>query len=102
MKQRMQVQGSKKYWESLVIREGSRAKNGKYMYGYYSGMFQAGCSIWKEQGVKGLYAGYILSYSSTSTRCLKSAYLLTAVYYYLVDTAYHIPWCIQLFKYYIC
>lgn len=29
------------------------------MYGYYSGMFQAGCSIWKEQGPKGLYAGYV-------------------------------------------
>lgn len=30
------------------------------MYGYYSGMFQAGCSIWKDQGPKGLYAGYTL------------------------------------------
>ncbi|KAL3637892.1 hypothetical protein CASFOL_018340 [Castilleja foliolosa] len=58
MKQRMQVQGSKKYWTSVVAREGSRAKHGTHMYGYYSGMIQAGCSIWKEQGLKGLYAGY--------------------------------------------
>nr|GMC52602.1 mitochondrial substrate carrier family protein E [Ipomoea batatas] len=33
-------------------------KQGMNSYGYYSGMFQAGCSIWKEQGPKGLYAGY--------------------------------------------
>ncbi|KAK4395789.1 Mitochondrial magnesium exporter 1 [Sesamum angolense] len=58
MKQRMQVQGSKKYWTSVMVKEGSRAKHGMHMYGYYSGMFQAGCSIWKEQGLKGLYAGY--------------------------------------------
>ena len=30
------------------------------MYGYYNGIFHAGCSIWKEQGPKGLYAGYVL------------------------------------------
>jgi len=29
------------------------------MYGYYTGIFQAACSIWKEQGLKGLYAGYM-------------------------------------------
>ncbi|KAL3640488.1 hypothetical protein CASFOL_015456 [Castilleja foliolosa] len=58
MKQRMQVQGSNKYWTSVVAREGSRAKHGTHIYGYYSGMFQAGCSIWEEQGLKGLYAGY--------------------------------------------
>ncbi|KAL6559573.1 hypothetical protein OROGR_004690 [Orobanche gracilis] len=58
MKQRMQVQGSKKYWTSVVVKEGSRVKHGTNMYGYYSGMFQAGCSIWKDQGLKGLYAGY--------------------------------------------
>ncbi|KAI3454824.1 hypothetical protein Pfo_011487 [Paulownia fortunei] len=58
IKQRMQVQGSKKYWTSVVVKEGSRAKHGMHLYGYYSGMFQAGCSIWKEQGLKGLYVGY--------------------------------------------
>lgn len=58
MKQRMQVQGSRKYWTSVLVKEGSQAKHGMPTYGYYSGMFQAGCSIWKEQGLKGLYAGY--------------------------------------------
>ncbi|PIN11723.1 putative mitochondrial carrier protein [Handroanthus impetiginosus] len=58
MKQRMQVQGSKKYWTSVMVKEGSSAKHGMHVYGYYSGMFHAGCSIWKEQGLKGLYAGY--------------------------------------------
>lgn len=50
MKQRMQVQGTRTSWSSV--------KPGMQMYGYYTGMFQAGCSIWKEQGLKGLYAGY--------------------------------------------
>ncbi|KAH6797278.1 Mitochondrial substrate carrier family protein [Perilla frutescens var. hirtella] len=58
MKQRMQVQGSRKYWTSVLAREGSQAKLGMPTYGYYSGMFQAASSIWKEQGLKGLYAGY--------------------------------------------
>ncbi|KAI5660005.1 hypothetical protein M9H77_28798 [Catharanthus roseus] len=58
MKQRMQVQGTRKYWSSVVMKDGARANHGVHMYGYYSGMFQAGCSIWKEQGLKGLYAGY--------------------------------------------
>ncbi|XP_051115782.1 uncharacterized protein LOC127240950 [Andrographis paniculata] len=58
MKQRMQVQGSKKYWASIVAKDGLGAGHGVNMYGYYSGMLQAGCSIWKEQGLKGLYAGY--------------------------------------------
>lgn len=63
MKQRMQVQGSKKYWTSVLVKEGSQAKLGMPTYGYYPGMFQAGRSIWKEQGLRGLYAGYLLSYS---------------------------------------
>ena len=63
MKQRMQVQGSKKYWASVLVKEGSQAKLGMPTYGYYPGMFQAGRSIWKEQGLRGLYAGYLLSYS---------------------------------------
>ena len=29
------------------------------MYGYYTGIFNAGSLIWKEQGLKGLYAGYL-------------------------------------------
>ncbi|KAL3824755.1 hypothetical protein ACJIZ3_020784 [Penstemon smallii] len=58
MKQRMQVQGSRNYWNSLMVQDVSPAKHGRHMYGYYSGMFHAGCSIWKEQGLKGLYAGY--------------------------------------------
>ncbi|XP_042015798.1 S-adenosylmethionine carrier 1, chloroplastic/mitochondrial-like [Salvia splendens] len=58
MKQRMQVQGSKKYWTSVLVKEGSQEKLGMPTYGYYPGMFQAGHSIWKEQGLRGLYAGY--------------------------------------------
>ncbi|XP_062170359.1 uncharacterized protein LOC133876082 [Alnus glutinosa] len=50
MKQRMQVQGTRTSW--------SFVKPGVQMYGYYTGMFHAGCSIWNEHGVKGLYAGY--------------------------------------------
>lgn len=57
IKQRMQVQGTKKYWSSVVMKEGASDAS-LSMYGYYSGMFQAGCSIWKDQGPKGLYAGY--------------------------------------------
>lgn len=55
MKQRMQVQGTRTSWSSV--------KPGMQMYGYYTGMFQAGCSIWKEQGPKGLYAGYLSDYT---------------------------------------
>lgn len=58
MKQRMQVQGSRKYWSSVVMKDSVHMKHGNPMYGYYSGLYQAGCSIWKEQGLKGLYAGY--------------------------------------------
>lgn len=58
MKQRMQVQGTKKYWSSVVMKDSGQGKVGLQMYDYYSGMFQAGRSILKEQGPKGLYAGY--------------------------------------------
>ncbi|KAE9453878.1 hypothetical protein C3L33_14221, partial [Rhododendron williamsianum] len=58
MKQRMQIQGTRKYWSSVVMKQNAGMKPGMEMYGYYSGMFQAGSSIWKEQGLKGLYAGY--------------------------------------------
>lgn len=57
MKQRMQIQGTRKYWSSVVMKQNAGMKPGMEMYGYYSGMFQAGSSIWKEQGLKGLYAG---------------------------------------------
>lgn len=46
-------------------------KPGMQMYGYYTGIFQAGCSIWKEQGLKGLYAGYMPE--STLSIALNSA-----------------------------
>ncbi|VFQ76466.1 unnamed protein product [Cuscuta campestris] len=58
IKQRMQVQGTRKHWTSVVLKDGAHMKHGMNTYGYYSGMFQAGCSIWREQGPKGLYAGY--------------------------------------------
>lgn len=58
IKQRMQVQGTSKYWNSFVAKDNVNMKLGVPMYGYYSGMFQAGASIWKKQGAKGLYAGY--------------------------------------------
>ena len=60
MKQRMQVQGTKKSWSSVVVNGTGLTRPCPQMYGYYAGMFQAGCSIWKQQGLKGLYAGYIL------------------------------------------
>ncbi|KAG9153272.1 hypothetical protein Leryth_024089 [Lithospermum erythrorhizon] len=56
MKQRMQVQGSRKYWTSVTLND-AHAKPGLGMYNYYSGVLEAGCSIWKEQGPKALYAG---------------------------------------------
>ncbi|KAL4583357.1 hypothetical protein LXL04_007927 [Taraxacum kok-saghyz] len=55
IKQRMQVQGTIKYWTSVVMKDAALDST---MYAYYSGMFQAGCSIWKDKGPKGLYAGY--------------------------------------------
>lgn len=58
IKQRMQVQGTRKYWKSVVMKDAAHLQSDATMYGYYSGMFQAGCSIWKDQGPKGLYAGY--------------------------------------------
>lgn len=32
---------------------------GTPMYSYYSGMFQAGRSIWRLHGFRGLYTGYV-------------------------------------------
>lgn len=41
-------------------------KPGMQMYDYYTGMFQAGSSIWKQQGLKGLYAGYLFKSTTYS------------------------------------
>jgi hypothetical protein len=58
IKQRMQIQGTSSSWSSYISRNSVPVQPRGDMYGYYTGMFQAGCSIWKEQGPKGLYAGY--------------------------------------------
>ncbi|KAG6533748.1 hypothetical protein ZIOFF_007623 [Zingiber officinale] len=58
IKQRMQVQGTSKSWALSITKENIQHKSGERMYGYYTGMFQAGHSIWKQHGLKGLYAGY--------------------------------------------
>ncbi|KAJ4960812.1 hypothetical protein NE237_020722 [Protea cynaroides] len=81
MKQRMQVQGTKHSWSSVIIKDNACSKPGVQMYGYYKGMFQAGCSIWKEQGLKGLYAGYW----STLARDVPFAGLLVTFYEGLKD-----------------
>ncbi|KAK3037960.1 hypothetical protein RJ639_030665 [Escallonia herrerae] len=86
MKQRMQVQGTRKYWSSLVMKESALINPGIDMYGYYSGMFHAGCSIWKEQGAKGLYAGYTpITYWSTLARDVPFAGLMVTFYEALKD-----------------
>ncbi|GFZ07697.1 mitochondrial substrate carrier family protein [Actinidia rufa] len=81
MKQRMQVQGTRKYWSSVVMKENAHMKPDMQIYGYYSGMFQAGSSIWKEQGLKGLYAGYW----STLARDVPFAGLMVTFYEALKD-----------------
>ncbi|KAF9624217.1 hypothetical protein IFM89_008155, partial [Coptis chinensis] len=58
MKQRMQVQGTKSSWSSSAVKGTVCQKSGSQMYAYYTGMFQAGGSIFREQGLRGLYAGY--------------------------------------------
>lgn len=55
----MQVQGTRASWISVTMKDSISMKPGVHMYGYYTGIFQAGCSILKEQGPKGLYAGYM-------------------------------------------
>ncbi|KAJ6839763.1 S-adenosylmethionine mitochondrial carrier protein [Iris pallida] len=54
----MQVQGTGKSWGSVVLKGNVSQKTVTPMYGYYTGMFQAGQSIWKQEGLKGLFAGY--------------------------------------------
>lgn len=58
IKQRMQVQGTGKSWSSVVLKGDIAQKTGSQMYGYYTGMLQAGHSIWMQEGLKGLFAGY--------------------------------------------
>lgn len=56
----MQIQGTSSSWSSFISRNSVPVIPRGDMYGYYTGMFQAGSSIWKEQGPKGLYAGYVI------------------------------------------
>ncbi|EOY22067.1 hypothetical protein SCA6_004082 [Theobroma cacao] len=81
MKQRMQVQGSRTSWNSAIMKDSMQMKSGAQMYGYYTGMFQAGRSIWKKQGLKGLYAGYW----STLARDVPFAGLMVMFYEALKD-----------------
>lgn len=81
MKQRMQVQGTRRSWSSVIMKDNISVKPGTQMYGYYTGIFQAGCSIWKEQGLKGLYAGYW----STLARDVPFAGLMVMFYEALKD-----------------
>ncbi|KAK6920994.1 Mitochondrial substrate/solute carrier [Dillenia turbinata] len=81
MKQRMQVQGTKTSWTSVLMKNNACTKSGAQMYGYYTGMFQAGSAIWKEQGLRGLYAGYW----STLARDVPFAGLMVTFYEALKD-----------------
>ncbi|KAL0926061.1 hypothetical protein M5K25_004443 [Dendrobium thyrsiflorum] len=85
IKQRMQVQGTKNSWSSTVLKENSSKKCGAQMYDYYTGMFQAGHSIWKQHGVKGLYAGYW----STLARDVPFAGLMVTFYEAFKNLAEH-------------
>ncbi|KAJ8452267.1 hypothetical protein Cgig2_006072 [Carnegiea gigantea] len=83
MKQRMQVQGTSASWSSIMSNAHKTKTSEVQMYGYYTGMFQAGRSIWKEQGPKGLYAGYW----STLARDVPFAGLMVMFYEALKDLA---------------
>lgn len=77
MKQRMQVQGTKKSWALTATKGNISQTPGAPMYNYYNGMFHAGCSIWRDHGLKGLYAGY--------WHCLLVASMLI-----VIDSAFHL------------
>ncbi|CAH8301121.1 unnamed protein product [Eruca vesicaria subsp. sativa] len=81
IKQRMQIQGTSSSWSSFISRNSVPVKPRGDMYGYYTGMFQAGSSILKEQGPKGLYAGYW----STLARDVPFAGLMVMFYEALKD-----------------
>ncbi|XP_021907751.1 mitochondrial substrate carrier family protein E [Carica papaya] len=85
MKQRMQVQGTRTSWSSVVMKDNIPMKPGGLMYDYYTGMFQAGCSIWREQGLRGLYAGYW----STLARDVPFAGFMVMFYEGLKDLTEH-------------
>lgn len=82
MKQRMQVQGTKGSWYSAISKDKASLKSGANVYQYYSGFFQAGTSIWKREGLKGLYEGYW----STLARDVPFAGLMIMFYEALKDT----------------
>ncbi|KAI3857107.1 hypothetical protein MKW98_010521 [Papaver atlanticum] len=50
---------TKKFWSPIVMKENVWQKSGGQMYVNYPGIFQAGSSIWKQLGLRGLYAGYV-------------------------------------------
>ncbi|XP_065858662.1 S-adenosylmethionine carrier 1, chloroplastic/mitochondrial [Euphorbia lathyris] len=81
IKQRMQVQGTITSWTEATMKANVHVNSGKQMYGYYSGMFQAAKSILKEQGPRGLYAGYW----STLARDVPYAGLMVMFYEGLKD-----------------
>ncbi|CAK8565202.1 unnamed protein product [Lathyrus sativus] len=81
IKQRMQVQGTITSWTSTAMKNGIEIKPGAEIYDYYKGMFHAGCSIWRSQGLKGLYAGYL----STLARDVPFAGLMVVFYEALKD-----------------
>ncbi|KAK1295708.1 hypothetical protein QJS10_CPB15g01431 [Acorus calamus] len=85
IKQRMQIQGTKKSWNSVMLKGSAHQKSGMLMYGYYSGMFDAGHSIWKQHGLKGLYAGYW----STIARDIPFAGLMVTFYEALKNLTEH-------------
>ncbi|KAK4744131.1 hypothetical protein SAY87_010443 [Trapa incisa] len=85
MKQRMQVQGTAASWNPAALKDYSPAKPGRKMYGYYTGMFHAGHSIWMEQGFRGLFAGYL----STLARDVPFAGLMVMFYEALKDLTRH-------------
>lgn len=66
----MQVQGTRSSWSSMLMKENVTQKSGLQMYDYYTGMFQAGHSIVRQHGLKGLYAGYYsILYSFHNALC---------------------------------
>ncbi|XP_062116705.1 mitochondrial magnesium exporter 1 isoform X2 [Humulus lupulus] len=81
MKQRMQIQGTRASWSSVMMKDTFARKPSLQMYGYYTGIFHAGSSIWKEQGLKGLYAGFW----STLARDVPFAGLMVMFYESLKD-----------------
>ncbi|KAL5100868.1 hypothetical protein RYX36_005195, partial [Vicia faba] len=71
----MQVQGTITSWTSTAIKNGIEIKLGAEIYDYYKGMFHAGYSIWRTQGLKGLVQEYLDRLqlnSEKTTDCLDS------------------------------